>query len=140
MADHDMSKLKKDENVVSPSSPNHFPSQISDFEQFMKEDVYDINVQKAILYDIPKSKKEENVVSPSSPCPAPSPFLTFNFERVCNKHKSTCAVTISDQSRMTDPSLIISIKHAVSIPVEAQILKAVGVDYIDENESLSSAD
>ncbi|WJX48892.1 Pyridoxal 5'-phosphate synthase-like subunit PDX1.2 [Trifolium repens] len=61
-----------------------------------------------------------------------------------------CAVTVSDQSRMTDPSLIKSIKHAVSIPVisparighfvEAQILEAVGVDYIDENESLSPAD
>ncbi|CAJ2656144.1 unnamed protein product [Trifolium pratense] len=61
-----------------------------------------------------------------------------------------CAVIVSDQSRMTDPSLIKSIKQTVSIPVisparighfvEAQILEAVGVDYIDENESLSPAD
>ena len=61
-----------------------------------------------------------------------------------------CAVTVSDQQRMTDPSLIKSIKHSVSIPVispvrighfvEAQILEATGVDYIDENESLPIAD
>jgi pyridoxal 5'-phosphate synthase pdxS subunit len=53
-----------------------------------------------------------------------------------------CAITVSDQQRMTDPSLIKSIKCSVSIPVispvrighfvEAQILEATGVDY---NES-----
>ncbi|XP_004506848.1 pyridoxal 5'-phosphate synthase-like subunit PDX1.2 [Cicer arietinum] len=68
-----------------------------------------------------------------------------------------CAVIVSDQinsnsviSRMTDPSLIKQIKRVVSIPVisrarighfvEAQILEATGVDYIDESESLSIAD
>ncbi|KAF8400779.1 hypothetical protein HHK36_014081 [Tetracentron sinense] len=53
-------------------------------------------------------------------------------------------------TRMADPSLIKEIKRAVSIPViakarvghfvEAQILEAIGVDYIDESEALSVAD
>jgi len=53
-------------------------------------------------------------------------------------------------ARMSDPELIIQIKQAVSIPVmakcrighfvEAQILEALGVDYIDESEVLTPAD
>lgn len=53
-------------------------------------------------------------------------------------------------ARMSDPELIIRIKEAVTIPVmakcrighfvEAQILEAVGVDYIDESEVLTPAD
>jgi pyridoxal 5'-phosphate synthase pdxS subunit len=51
---------------------------------------------------------------------------------------------------MSDPELIMQIKAAVSIPVmakcrighfvEAQILQAIGVDYIDESEVLTPAD
>ena len=53
-------------------------------------------------------------------------------------------------ARMSDPELILRIKEAVSIPVmakcrighfvEAQILEAVGVDYVDESEVLTPAD
>jgi len=53
-------------------------------------------------------------------------------------------------SRMSDPSMIKEIMKAVSIPVmakcrighfaEAQILEALGVDYIDESEVLTPAD
>lgn len=53
-------------------------------------------------------------------------------------------------SRMVDPSTIKEIKRSVSIPViarsrighfvEAQILEAISVDYIDESESLPAAD
>ncbi|RMD85290.1 MAG: pyridoxal 5'-phosphate synthase lyase subunit PdxS, partial [Candidatus Dadabacteria bacterium] len=53
-------------------------------------------------------------------------------------------------ARMTDPRLIESIKEAVSIPVmakvrighfaEAQILEAIGIDFIDESEVLTPAD
>ena len=53
-------------------------------------------------------------------------------------------------ARMTDPSLIEGIQAAVTIPVmakarighfvEAQILEALGVDYIDESEVLTPAD
>ena len=53
-------------------------------------------------------------------------------------------------SRMSDPQMIKDIQKAVSIPVmakvrighfvEAQILEAVEIDYIDESEVLSPAD
>jgi pyridoxal 5'-phosphate synthase pdxS subunit len=53
-------------------------------------------------------------------------------------------------ARMSDPDLIIGIKEAVTIPVmakarighfvEAQILEAIGIDYIDESEVLTPAD
>jgi len=53
-------------------------------------------------------------------------------------------------ARMSDPELILKIMEAVSIPVmakarighfvEAQILEALGVDYVDESEVLTPAD
>ena len=53
-------------------------------------------------------------------------------------------------ARMSDPDLILAIMDAVTIPVmakcrighfvEAQILEAIGVDYIDESEVLTPAD
>jgi pyridoxal 5'-phosphate synthase pdxS subunit len=53
-------------------------------------------------------------------------------------------------ARMSDPELIVAIKEAVTIPVmakarighfvEAQVLEALGIDYIDESEVLTPAD
>ena len=53
-------------------------------------------------------------------------------------------------ARMSDPEMILEIMDAVSIPVmakcrighfvEAQILEAIGIDYIDESEVLTPAD
>ncbi|MFO7169132.1 MAG: pyridoxal 5'-phosphate synthase lyase subunit PdxS [Chloroflexota bacterium] len=53
-------------------------------------------------------------------------------------------------ARMSDPELILQIKQAVTIPVmakarighfvEAQVLEALGIDYIDESEVLTPAD
>ncbi|WP_080797245.1 pyridoxal 5'-phosphate synthase lyase subunit PdxS [Arabiibacter massiliensis] len=53
-------------------------------------------------------------------------------------------------SRMSDPAMIRGIQEAVSIPVmakcrighfvEAQLLQALGIDYVDESEVLSPAD
>jgi len=53
-------------------------------------------------------------------------------------------------SRMSDPAMVQSIQAAVKIPVmakcrighfvEAQVLEAIGVDYIDESEVLTPAD
>lgn len=53
-------------------------------------------------------------------------------------------------ARMSDPDLIYRIKEAVTIPVmakcrighfvEAQILEAIGIDYVDESEVLTPAD
>ena len=53
-------------------------------------------------------------------------------------------------ARMSDPEMILEIKNAVKIPVmakcrighfvEAGVLEALGVDYVDESEVLSKAD
>src|SRR3972149_3988836 len=53
-------------------------------------------------------------------------------------------------ARMADPNVILAIMEAVSIPVmakcrighfvEAQVLEALGVDYLDESEVLTPAD
>ncbi|MDF2501143.1 MAG: pdxS [Anaerosporomusa subterranea] len=53
-------------------------------------------------------------------------------------------------ARMSDPKMVREIKQAVSIPVmakarighfvEAQILEAIGIDYVDESEVLTPAD
>src|SRR5438874_7519345 len=53
-------------------------------------------------------------------------------------------------ARMADPEIIVRIMEVVSIPVmakcrighfvEAQVLEALGVDYIDESEVLTPAD
>src|SRR5436853_3109650 len=53
-------------------------------------------------------------------------------------------------ARMSDPEMILGIMEAVTIPVmakcrighfvEAQILEAIGIDYIDESEVLTPAD
>ena len=53
-------------------------------------------------------------------------------------------------ARMSDPELVTQIKHSVTIPVmakcrighfvEAQVLEALGIDYIDESEVLTPAD
>lgn len=67
-----------------------------------------------------------------------------------------CSVIVSDPPhargilRMSDPALVKDIKRSVSIPVmarsrvghfvEAQILEAIGVDYVDESEYLAVAD
>jgi pyridoxal 5'-phosphate synthase pdxS subunit len=58
--------------------------------------------------------------------------------------------TAGGVARMADPEIILSIMEAVSIPVmakvrighfvEAQILEALGVDFIDESEVLTPAD
>lgn len=67
----------------------------------------------------------------------------------------SCCVVVSDPIRpgiirMPDPELVKEIKRSVSIPVmvkiraghfvEGQIMEAVGVDYVDENETLAAAD
>lgn len=67
------------------------------------------------------------------------------LERIPADIRAACGV-----SRMSDPKMIKGIQDAVSIPVmakcrighfvEAQILQAVEIDYIDESEVLSPAD
>jgi len=67
-----------------------------------------------------------------------------------NKYGDKVKVYTIGVSRMSDPAMIRGIQEAVSIPVmakcrighfvEAQILEAIEIDYIDESEVLSPAD
>ena len=67
------------------------------------------------------------------------------LERIPADIRAACGV-----SRMSDPKMIRGIQEAVSIPVmakcrighfvEAQVLEAIEIDYIDESEVLSPAD
>ena len=67
------------------------------------------------------------------------------LERIPADIRAACGV-----SRMSDPKMIQGIQNAVSIPVmakcrighfvEAQVLEAIEIDYIDESEVLSPAD
>jgi pyridoxal 5'-phosphate synthase pdxS subunit len=67
------------------------------------------------------------------------------LERVPSDIRATGGV-----ARMADPSVILAIMEAVSIPVmakcrighfvEAQVLESLGVDYVDESEVLTPAD
>ncbi|CAN4086777.1 unnamed protein product [Withania somnifera] len=79
---------------------------------------------------------------------------TVNQAKIAESAGACCIVVSEPKgqgiSRMADPSLIKEIKQAVTIPVmakarvghfvEAQILEAIGVDYIDESEILAIAD
>ena len=69
---------------------------------------------------------------------------------VTNAQEAEIAEAAGAVARMSDPKLIKEIKSAVSIPVmakvrighivEAEILEALGIDYIDESEVLTPAD
>lgn len=87
--------------------------------------------------------------------------VTTPEQAVIAEEAGACAVMVLERipadiraaggvSRMSDPAMIRSIQEAVSIPVmakcrighfvEAQILEAIEIDYIDESEVLSPAD
>ncbi len=88
-----------------------------------------------------------DVVTPSMPAspskPEPWPSWRSNASR-------PISALAGGVARMSDPSMILEIMDAVSIPVmakcrighfvEAQVLEALGVDYIDESEVLTPAD
>ena len=74
-------------------------------------------------------------------------FHSFGQKKFCRSRASSCSADIRRDggvARMSDPSMITAIKAAVTIPVmakarighfvEAQILEALDVDYIDESE------
>ena len=75
----------------------------------------------------------------------PAPCAVMALERVPADIRAAGGV-----ARMSDPSMIEGIMEAVTIPVmakarighfvEAQVLEALGVDYIDESEVLTPAD
>jgi pyridoxal 5'-phosphate synthase pdxS subunit len=113
-------------------------------EEYTVEDRYELNK------DLAKLLKGGVIMDVSTPeqariAEAAGAAAVMALERIPADIRAAGGV-----SRMSDPAMIRSIQAAVSIPVmakcrighfvEAQILEAIEIDYIDESEVLSPAD
>ena len=110
----------------------------------MKENRYELNKQLAqmlkggVIMDV-TTPEQAKIAEEAGAC------AVMALERIPADIRAAGGV-----SRMSDPKMIRGIQEAVSIPVmakcrighfvEAQILEAIGIDYIDESEVLSPAD
>ena len=110
----------------------------------MKENRYELNKQLAqmlkggVIMDV-TTPEQAKIAEEAGACAVMAP------ERIPADIRAAGGV-----SRMSDPKMIRGIQDAVSIPVmakcrighfvEAQILEAIEIDYIDESEVLSPAD
>ena len=110
----------------------------------MKENRYELNKQLAqmlkggVIMDV-TSPEQAKIAEEAGAC------AVMALERIPADIRAAGGV-----SRMSDPKMIRGIQKAVSIPVmakcrighfvEAQILEAIEIDYIDESEVLSPAD
>ena len=110
----------------------------------MKENRYELNKQLAqmlkggIIMDV-TTPEQAKIAEEAGAC------AVMALERIPADIRAAGGV-----SRMSDPKMIRGIQEAVSIPVmakcrighfvEAQILEAIEIDYIDESEVLSPAD
>ena len=110
----------------------------------MKEDRYELNKQLAqmlkggVIMDV-TTPEQAKIAEEAGAC------AVMALERIPADIRAAGGV-----SRMSDPKMIRGIQEAVSIPVmakcrighfvEAQILEAIEIDYIDESEVLSPAD
>ena len=110
----------------------------------MKENRYELNKQMAqmlkggVIMDV-TSPEQAKIAEEAGAC------AVMALERIPADIRAAGGV-----SRMSDPKMIRGIQEAVSIPVmakcrighfvEAQILEAIEIDYIDESEVLSPAD
>ena len=110
----------------------------------MKENRYELNKQLAqmlkggVIMDV-TTPEQAKIAQEAGAC------AVMALERIPADIRAAGGV-----SRMSDPKMIKGIQEAVSIPVmakcrighfvEAQILQAVEIDYIDESEVLSPAD
>jgi pyridoxal 5'-phosphate synthase pdxS subunit len=110
----------------------------------MKENRYELNKQLAqmlkggVIMDVTTPEQAE-IAQKAGAC------AVMALERIPADIRAAGGV-----SRMSDPKMIQGIQEAVSIPVmakcrighfvEAQILEAIEIDYIDESEVLSPAD
>lgn len=113
-------------------------------EEFMSEDRYTLNKQLAqmlkggVIMDV-TTPEQARIAQEAGAC------AVMALERIPADIRAAGGV-----SRMSDPKMIKGIQEAVSIPVmakcrighfvEAQILEAIEIDYIDESEVLSPAD
>ncbi len=110
----------------------------------MKEDRYQLNKQLAqmlkggVIMDV-TTPEQAKIAEQAGAC------AVMALERIPADIRAAGGV-----SRMSDPAMIRGIQQAVSIPVmakcrighfvEAQVLEAIEIDYIDESEVLSPAD
>lgn len=110
----------------------------------MKENRYELNKQLAqmlkggVIMDV-TTPEQAKIAEEAGAC------VVMALERIPADIRAAGGV-----SRMSDPKMIRGIQEAVSIPVmakcrighfvEAQILEAIEIDYIDESEVLSPAD
>lgn len=110
----------------------------------MKEDRYELNKQLAqmlkggVIMDV-TTPEQAKIAQEAGAC------AVMALERIPADIRAAGGV-----SRMSDPKMIQGIQQAVSIPVmakcrighfvEAQVLEAIEIDYIDESEVLSPAD
>ena len=110
----------------------------------MKENRYELNKQLAqmlkggVIMDV-TTPEQAKIAEEAGAC------AVMALERIPADIRAAGGV-----SRMSDPKMIRGIQEAVSIPVmakcrighfvEAQILEAIEIDYIDESEVLSTAD
>ena len=108
----------------------------------MAENRYELNKQLAQML---KGGVIMDVTTPAKIAEAAGACAVMALERIPADIRAAGGV-----SRMSDPKMIRGIQEAVSIPVmakcrighfvEAQILEAIEIDYIDESEVLSPAD
>lgn len=112
--------------------------------EIMKENRYELNKQLAqmlkggVIMDV-TTPEQAKIAEEAGAC------AVMALERIPADIRAAGGV-----SRMSDPKMIRGIQEAVSIPVmakcrighfvEAQILEAIEIDYIDESEVLSTAD
>lgn len=112
--------------------------------EIMKENRYELNKQLAqmlkggVIMDV-TTPEQAKIAEEAGAC------AVMALERIPADIRAAGGV-----SRMSDPKMIRGIQEAVSIPVmakcrighfvEAQILEAIEIDYIDESEVLSPAD
>lgn len=110
----------------------------------MKENRYELNKNLAqmlkggVIMDV-TTPEQARIAEKAGAC------AVMALERIPADIRAACGV-----SRMSDPKMIKGIQDAVTIPVmakcrighfvEAQILQAIEIDYIDESEVLSPAD
>ena len=113
-------------------------------EDFHMENRYELNKQLAqmlkggVIMDV-TTPEQAKIAEAAGAC------AVMALERIPADIRAAGGV-----SRMSDPKMIQGIQNAVSIPVmakcrighfvEAQVLEAIEIDYIDENEVLSPAD
>ena len=112
--------------------------------EIMKENRYELNKQLAqmlkggVIMDV-TTPEQAKIAEEAGAC------AVMALERIPADIRAAGGV-----SRMSDPKMIRGIQEAVSIPVmakcrighfvEAQILEAIEIDYVDESEVLSPAD